>query len=150
MHLNAVWQFRQIQTPEDGHIGPKRCVEWKWRRKIKKIVALQPGLIYINCLICHATGCLNIEQRMFIHQKCCVDGHNIDNLIFYTQQDAFCKVYNCSNFYMQSNWNFIFNLWIFNLWTIFIGWITFVNKGIPLLWLCWTMHTKIFDYQDFI
>jgi hypothetical protein len=26
MHLNAVWQFRQIQTPEDGHIGPEHVV----------------------------------------------------------------------------------------------------------------------------
>jgi hypothetical protein len=26
MHLNAVWQFRQIQTPEDGHIGSKHVV----------------------------------------------------------------------------------------------------------------------------
>jgi hypothetical protein len=25
-HLNAVWQFRQIQTPEDGHIEPKHVV----------------------------------------------------------------------------------------------------------------------------
>jgi hypothetical protein len=26
--IDAVWQFRQIQTPEDGHIGPKHvCVE---------------------------------------------------------------------------------------------------------------------------
>jgi hypothetical protein len=24
--LQAVWQFRQIQTPEDGHIGPKHIV----------------------------------------------------------------------------------------------------------------------------
>jgi hypothetical protein len=23
---NAVWQFRQFQTPEDGHIGPKHVV----------------------------------------------------------------------------------------------------------------------------
>jgi hypothetical protein len=22
-HIDAVWQFRHIQTPEDGHIGPK-------------------------------------------------------------------------------------------------------------------------------
>jgi hypothetical protein len=26
MHLNAVWQFRWIQTPEDGHIGQKHVV----------------------------------------------------------------------------------------------------------------------------
>jgi hypothetical protein len=26
MHLNAVWQFGQIQTPKDGHIGPKHVV----------------------------------------------------------------------------------------------------------------------------
>jgi hypothetical protein len=25
-HIDAVWQFRQIQTPEDGHIGPKHVV----------------------------------------------------------------------------------------------------------------------------
>jgi hypothetical protein len=25
-HINAAWQFRQIQTPEDGHIGPKYVV----------------------------------------------------------------------------------------------------------------------------
>jgi hypothetical protein len=54
-----VWQFRQIQTPEDGHIGPKHAVLKE--SEGEKIVALQTGLIYINCLICHATGCLNIE-----------------------------------------------------------------------------------------
>jgi hypothetical protein len=26
MHLNAVWQFKQIQTPEDDHIGPNHVV----------------------------------------------------------------------------------------------------------------------------
>jgi hypothetical protein len=25
-HIDAVWQFRQIQTPENGHIGPKHVV----------------------------------------------------------------------------------------------------------------------------
>jgi hypothetical protein len=30
--------------------------------EIKKIVALQTGLIYIDGLICHAKGCLNIES----------------------------------------------------------------------------------------
>jgi hypothetical protein len=25
-HIDAVWQFRQIQTPEDGHIGSKHVV----------------------------------------------------------------------------------------------------------------------------
>jgi hypothetical protein len=25
--------------------------------------------------------------------KCCVDGYNFNNLIFYTQQDAVCEVY---------------------------------------------------------
>jgi hypothetical protein len=25
-HINAVWQFQRIQTPEDGHIGPKHVV----------------------------------------------------------------------------------------------------------------------------
>jgi hypothetical protein len=26
MHIDAVWQFRKIQIPEDGHIGPKHVV----------------------------------------------------------------------------------------------------------------------------
>jgi hypothetical protein len=26
MHIDAVWQFQQIQTPEGGHIGPKHDV----------------------------------------------------------------------------------------------------------------------------
>jgi hypothetical protein len=47
-----VWQFRQIQTPEDGHIGPKHVVLSESERESKKFVALQTGLIYINCLIC--------------------------------------------------------------------------------------------------
>jgi hypothetical protein len=47
-----VWQFRQIQTPEDGHIGPKHVVlNESEGEKQKKIVALQTGLIYIDCLI---------------------------------------------------------------------------------------------------
>jgi hypothetical protein len=25
-HLKVVWQFRQIQTPDDGYIGPKHVV----------------------------------------------------------------------------------------------------------------------------
>jgi hypothetical protein len=25
-HIDAVWQFRQIQAPEDGHVGPKHVV----------------------------------------------------------------------------------------------------------------------------
>jgi hypothetical protein len=25
-HIHAVWQFRQTQTPEDGHVGPKHVV----------------------------------------------------------------------------------------------------------------------------
>jgi hypothetical protein len=25
-HIDAVWQFRQIQTPEDGHLGAKHVV----------------------------------------------------------------------------------------------------------------------------
>jgi hypothetical protein len=25
-HIDAVWQFRQIQKPEDGHVGPKHVV----------------------------------------------------------------------------------------------------------------------------
>jgi hypothetical protein len=25
-NIDAVWQFRQIQTPEDGHVGPKNVV----------------------------------------------------------------------------------------------------------------------------
>jgi hypothetical protein len=33
------------------------------KEKSKKFVALQTGLIYINCLICHVTGCLNIELQ---------------------------------------------------------------------------------------
>jgi hypothetical protein len=33
----------------------------------------------------------NISTLSIVHQKCCVDGHNIDNLTFHTQQDAFYK-----------------------------------------------------------
>jgi hypothetical protein len=25
-HIDAVWQFQQSQTPEDGHTGPKHVV----------------------------------------------------------------------------------------------------------------------------
>jgi hypothetical protein len=52
-----VWQFRQIQTPEDGHIGPKNVVlsESEGEKQKKKIVALQTGLIYIDCSISSAT-----------------------------------------------------------------------------------------------
>jgi hypothetical protein len=59
-HIDAVWQFRQIQTPEDGHIGPKHVVLSESGKK-KKFIALQMDLICIDCLIWHATGCLNIE-----------------------------------------------------------------------------------------
>jgi hypothetical protein len=38
------------------------------KEKSKKFVALQMGLIYINCLICHPTGCLNIEWINLLEQ----------------------------------------------------------------------------------
>jgi hypothetical protein len=34
-HIDAVWQFRQIQAPEDGNIGPKHVVLSESERKNK-------------------------------------------------------------------------------------------------------------------
>jgi hypothetical protein len=62
MHIDAVWQFRQIQTPEDGHIGLKH-VESEESGKEKKNCT-QMDLVYIDCLICHETGYLNIELNL--------------------------------------------------------------------------------------
>jgi hypothetical protein len=36
----------------------------------------------------------DIKWHKNVIKKCCVDGHNINNLIFYTQQDAVYKVDN--------------------------------------------------------
>jgi hypothetical protein len=47
-HIDAVWQFRQIQTPEDGHIGPKHVVLSESERKII-ICCIADGII--DCLI---------------------------------------------------------------------------------------------------
>jgi hypothetical protein len=59
MHIDAVWQFRQIQTPEDGHIGPKHIVLNESERRLI-ICCITDGII--DCLICHVTGCLNIQS----------------------------------------------------------------------------------------
>jgi hypothetical protein len=48
----------QIQTPEDGHIGPKHVVLSESERKI--IICCITDKI-IDGLVCHATGCLNTE-----------------------------------------------------------------------------------------
>jgi hypothetical protein len=41
-----VWQFRQIQTPEDGHIGPKHVVLSESEGE-KKICCITDGITYI-------------------------------------------------------------------------------------------------------
>jgi hypothetical protein len=33
-HIDAVWQFRQYQTSEDGHIGPKHVVLSESERRL--------------------------------------------------------------------------------------------------------------------
>jgi hypothetical protein len=60
-HIDAVWQFRQYQTPEDGHIGPKHVV---LSENEKIIYYITDGII--DCLICHATGYLNIELYLWL------------------------------------------------------------------------------------
>jgi hypothetical protein len=33
MHIDAVWRFRQIQTPEDGRLGPKHVLSESGKKK---------------------------------------------------------------------------------------------------------------------
>jgi hypothetical protein len=51
-HIDAVWQFRQIQTPEDGHTGPKH------------IVLSESGKKKIICCI---TDGLDIHRQLKLH-----------------------------------------------------------------------------------
>jgi hypothetical protein len=46
-HIDAVWQFRQYQTPEDGHIGPKHVVLSGSERRLI-ICCITDGII--DCL----------------------------------------------------------------------------------------------------
>jgi hypothetical protein len=128
-HLNAVWQFRQIQAPEDGHIGPKHVLNEGEGEKIK-ICCITDGIDIHRLFIISSKSNILYKKRNF--KNCLSQGCDFWTWISIWIRDVPDRVMQTLQIFVRSAFHYI---------TRIPAWRAVVEKLRTVTWI-WGSHRR--------